>query len=218
MNNKKILISLALLLVVITGCGIQSNNSLIENQSGQQTDNSVKQDMADTETGSTSIDIRTSSLAVYENKDLGYKFEYPSDYKIINTTAEGVKAGIRFYNAKIENTPFQTDIEFNDQNFMLLLSEWNKGDVVVFDFSKEQIKKASDLKNNTFFASGTIEMINDQEFFKLSGSERAYYIVQNPNNFKFLVFGIFFPKQYGKDLNDAKIKNLDSMLNTLSFE
>jgi len=166
----------------------------------------------------TSSVVGTPGLISYENKILGYKLEYPADYKIINTNSEGVKAGVVFYNSKIENAPFKTSIDLFDQNFMLLLSKWNIGDVVVFYFGKEKINKVLDLKKNSLFASGTVETINNTEFFRLSGSDRAYYIVKNPNNNKFLVFEIYFPKEYKKDFNDEKIKNLNSMLKTLSFE
>ena len=194
-------------LVGSNGCGDTEKN--ISNSTSTSNIKSIDDNVV------TSISNVVSEFSVYDNKVLGYKFNYPSKYKTIVANAEGLKFGVSFFDTEIESSPFKTTIALGDQNYVLLLTD--AGDVVEFDFGKEGVKNILDLKTEKYFSNGVVEKINNINFFKLVDFNRVKYIVKNPNNEKFLVFEIYIPKEYEKDLNDEKVVNLRKMLETLSF-
>ena len=173
LNNKFIILAV-LSVFVFSGCSFR--NSKVK----QMNDGSVKD----------GVFVNVSDWPTYENTDFGYKIKYPLHYVSRSLNGEGNKYGVGFIYQETEDYSSQTEITIGDQNYMLYLTEGDRGDVMVFDFAKEGIIDIYDLKEKKTFPKlvGNIEKINDLEFLKLSGEDRFFYIVQNPKNLKFLVF------------------------------
>lgn len=224
--NKKLVIFLLLSLLTISGCSLNRaiktekitpecvgngdcasvESTVIKKNVATTTNDGVKNKNA------TSSIVDASNWPIYENTEFGYRIKYPPDYKAIGDGGESARSGVTFFNTKIEKTPFKTGIHIYDQNYITGYGS----DYAIFDFTKEKIKDVYDLEAKNIFP-GTIEKINNLNFLKLSGTDRIIYVVQNPNNLKFLAFEAYVPVQYEKVYNDEKIKNLDAMIKTLFF-